>query len=188
MSDQIPPPPGPPPPPPGRPPGGWAPPPPPPFPAAGDAAGQPAKWWQRLVAILIDGLVISVPLTIFFVISGIGNFSATGGEVVADAGGLGVLISFLAPLAYSAVLEGGPRGQSVGKMALGIRVVDAQSGGPIGPGRAALRRLVYEALFYACVVPGLVNGLSPLWTARGQAWHDKVGGSVVVRVPRQVPR
>jgi len=75
----------------------------------------------------------------------------------------------------------GLTGQTLGKMALHIRVVDATTGAPIGVPRAMLRYLVYALLWIACVIPGLVNVLSPLWDPRNQAWHDKAARSVVVR-------
>jgi hypothetical protein len=35
---------------------------------------------------------------------------------------------------------------------------------------------------FACVLPLLLDYLSPLWDQRRQAWHDKVVRSVVVDV------
>ena len=61
---------------------------------------------------------------------------------------------------------------------------DAENGGAIGFGRAALRRFVYQVLFLPFGIPGLINALSPLWDRRRQAWHDKVANSVVVNSPR----
>ena len=180
MSDAPPPPPGwdqPPPPPP---PSGFEAYPPPPPPAAD--ADVYAPWWKRLVAAIIDGLLIGVPIGVLGALLGLV-------EVVRDSEGdflrytaepTLTLLSLLATLAYSAIMEGGEGGATVGKMALRIRVRDVTTGGAIGMGRALLRRFVYVALFYALVLPGLINGLSPLWDARKQAWHDKAANSVVV--------
>ena len=68
-------------------------------------------------------------------------------------------------------------------MAMKIQGRDAQTGVPIGPGRAALRRIVYLVLFYAFVLPGVVNALSPLWDRQRQGWHDKAARSVVLNAP-----
>jgi uncharacterized RDD family membrane protein YckC len=46
---------------------------------------------------------------------------------------------------YFTFLNGGP-GKTLGKMALGIRVVDAQTSESIGNGRGAVRELVRYAL------------------------------------------
>ena len=81
---------------------------------------------------------------------------------------------------YYAAMNGSRRGQTVGKMALGIAVRDARTGGPIGFWRALGRNLitvVFEALFS---IPYILDSLAPLWDARRQAWHDKVAHSVVV--------
>jgi uncharacterized RDD family membrane protein YckC len=87
--------------------------------------------------------------------------------------------------AYYAVLNGSEMGQTFGKRALGIQVRDATGeGGTIGVGRAALR-FVTVGLFRIVPFFGLftlLDGLWPLWDPRRQALHDKIAGSVVVRV------
>ena len=73
--------------------------------------------------------------------------------------------------------DGGRRGATAGKRIVGLRVVDAQTGGPIGFGRAAVRRVVY-------VLGGLILYFGWLWmftNSRRQTWHDKAAGSLVVR-------
>lgn len=70
--------------------------------------------------------------------------------------------------------------RSLGKAALGIRVVD-RDGAPLGVGTAALRSLLY-------VVSSILN-LGFLWSLFNPArrcWHDLAVGSLVVRdVPRE---
>jgi uncharacterized RDD family membrane protein YckC len=107
------------------------------------------------------------------------------GQKRASTGGLALYYLFVivGPLLYYALLNGSERGQTLGKMALRIQVRDAGTGGPIGFGRGLLRAFVYEALLVACLVPGVINGLSPLWDKRRQAWHDHVANSVVVDLP-----
>ncbi|HEY0398566.1 MAG TPA: RDD family protein, partial [Acidimicrobiia bacterium] len=63
-------------------------------------------------------------------------------------------------------------------------VRDAASGGPIGVERAALRYVVV-GMFRVIVFFGLftvLDGLWPLWDPKRQALHDKIAGSVVVRL------
>jgi uncharacterized RDD family membrane protein YckC len=156
-----------------------------PQPAVPVTAGMPAEWWRRVVAILLDGLILSVPYVLISNIFGI-NAAETDpvtGDPTLDFGTFGALslLSLVVTLLYSGWLEGNERGQSVGKMALRIQVRDVDTGGPIGFGRAVLRRFVYTVLWYLFGVPGLVNALSPLWDARNQAWHDKAARTVVVR-------
>ena len=63
-------------------------------------------------------------------------------------------------------------------MALGIRVIDFNTGGPIGYGRAFIRWLV--GLHLGCRV--LLGYLWMLWDKEKQCWHDKVANDVVVPV------
>ena len=80
------------------------------------------------------------------------------------------------------MLNGGPKGQTVGKMALRIQVRDIDTGGPIGYGRGLGRQLMIYVFALACGIGLLLDYLSPLWDKKRQAWHDKVVRSVVVDV------
>ncbi len=144
-----------------------------------------AEWWRRLLAIILDVLILIIPnaiITSLFGLTAIEIDSVTD-ELTIDFGALAAssLVTLIIFSVYSGILEGGRHGASVGKMALRIQVRDADTGGPIGFGRAAVRRLIYQALLDAFVIPGVINGLSPLWDRRRQAWHDKAVNSVVVR-------
>ena len=71
------------------------------------------------------------------------------------------------------------RGFTIGKYLAGTRVVDADTGAPIGALRALLRFLVLEALsscFLLLVVVVVLIGKDP----RRQGWHDKAARSVEV--------
>ena len=72
----------------------------------------------------------------------------------------------------------GRTGKTWGKQALGIRLVDANTGEPVGGGRAFGREIVAGTLSL------YVLGLGFLWAAwdkRKQTWHDKIITTVVVR-------
>ena len=90
------------------------------------------------------------------------------------------LVGVLAHAGYYTYFHGSSRGQTPGKMLLGIRVRAADFGGRLGYVPALGRYLVGAVLWW---VPfgGLLDGLWPLWDAKNQALHDKVAGSVVVR-------
>ncbi|GAA4594112.1 putative RDD family membrane protein YckC [Actinoplanes octamycinicus] len=82
------------------------------------------------------------------------------------------------------------RGQTLGKMLMGIKVVGLDSTQPIGFRRAFSRwaQLGMWTLFWWCLV-GLViqflDSLSATFDPRlRQAWHDKAASTVVVAVPR----
>lgn len=156
---------------------------------AADDLGRPlAAWWKRLLAILLDSVILFVPTAILFAVLGLVTVETNDltGEMTVDGGALGLttLIGLVVTLAYFGLLDGGARGQTVGKMALGIQVRDATSDGPIGVGRAVLRRFIYQVVWYVLVIPGLLNVLWPLWDRKRQAWHDMVANSVVVDASR----
>jgi len=141
-----------------------------------------ANQWRRVVAILLDAGVIAFvtnPWTIVALIH--------GEDLHADPS---YLIWQLVPwtslglvpwLIYAALLEGGERGASIGKRAMGIAVCDAETYGPIGPGRAAGRRLIFLLLFTFLMLPGFANVVAALRDARHQGWHDKAVKTLVIR-------
>jgi uncharacterized RDD family membrane protein YckC len=132
-------------------------------------SGPRAGFGRRLVAFIVDGLVLTVA---FLVLFGIG---------AAISEGLGVFMLFVAlagGLAYYIVFEGGPTGQTLGKRALAIRVVDQNTGGPIGYGRGAIRLVAR----YLSQLPCYLGYLWMLWDKEKQTWHDKLSTSVVVPV------
>lgn len=162
--------------------------------ASSTQAGAYAGWWQRVVAAIIDGLVVAVPSWILMAILSVGFLSAdeitfdpvTGQPEVSSSFFTGFLVSWLIILllgiAYRVVLEGGPRGQTLGKMAMRIKVQDAAGGGPIGYGRAFIRWIVATVLWIVLYIPGVIDVLFPLWDAKKQTIHDKAASTVVVQV------
>jgi uncharacterized RDD family membrane protein YckC len=81
---------------------------------------------------------------------------------------------------YYGIMNGSKRGQTLGKMAMGIAVRDARTGGPIGFWRGVGRFAISSLFDILLVVPYVIDNLSPLWANRRQTWHDKVVHSVVV--------
>ncbi len=100
----------------------------------------------------------------------------TGGHV----GGFFLFLPLVlfAGVLYKPLMEGA-RGQTLGKMALGIKVVRASDAGPIGYGPAFLRWLV-AAVLGAVPLGSLVDHLWPLWDEHVQTLHDKAAGTIVV--------
>jgi uncharacterized RDD family membrane protein YckC len=165
-----------------------------------------AEWWQRLLAILIDfalfvALTVAVDFTLLPVLSSSVTATNSGASLFFDASrsllaaALAGLVTSTVTLGYFGLLEGRGRGQSLGKRALGIAVVDAATGGLIGTMRAVLRRVILFPNLLLVLVPIvgsllgfvgcpyiLVAALSPLWDSRRQGFHDKAAKSVVVVV------
>jgi uncharacterized RDD family membrane protein YckC len=126
-------------------------------------SGPRAGFWRRFAAALIDGVLLGVVNVILRAILG-----TSGGS------GVGILLS----LAYYTYFEGGSKGQTPGKAALGIRVVDLSGGGSIGYGRAFIR---WIGRFVSAIV-FLLGYFWMLWDKERQTWHDKFANSVVVPV------
>jgi len=132
-------------------------------------------FWRRVAAYFIDGVVLSVPLMVLGAIAGTSGF-VTGANYNPSADVALNILSSIAGVAYYAVLEG-TRGQTLGKMAVGIKVVDGDTAGFIGIPRGVGR-------YFARILSGLALGLGylwMLWDPRKQTWHDKLVRSVVVR-------
>jgi uncharacterized RDD family membrane protein YckC len=92
------------------------------------------------------------------------------------AGWAGLAAGFLAAIVYFGSLEGGPRGQTIGKRALRIRVVDLEGGAQLGFRRACLRHLCRVVSSLPC----FLGYAWVLWSRERQTWHDLLSGAVVV--------
>jgi uncharacterized RDD family membrane protein YckC len=157
-----------------------------PAPAYGPAPAELSysPWWKRVVATLIDCAVIWIPLSI---LSGV-VFAAsstkdavTGETTLNNVGAIVVwLLSVVGSWTYYVLMEGGPGGATVGKLAMGIQVRTASTAEPIGYARAFGRRVMAVVFWVLLFLPGLLDLLWPLWDGRRQTWHDKVLGTVVV--------
>jgi uncharacterized RDD family membrane protein YckC len=132
-----------------------------------------AGFWVRVGATLIDTLLIlTVTLPILISIYGWKYFDSKGFV----AGPADFLISWVLPAA-AAIWFWTHKQASPGKMALSIRVLDAESGATLTTGQSVGRYLAY----FVSVIP---FGLGLFWVGfdkRKQGWHDKLAHSVVVR-------
>ncbi|MFC6407826.1 RDD family protein [Planobispora longispora] len=160
-----------------------------------------AEWWQRLVARIIDGLiVVAIPLTLLTnVLNSIlgPGYDVTTGELELGnlflAGFLAYLITGLIVFAYEFFMLK-QNGQTLGKMAMGIKVVPVGSSSLSGglPTDYAVKRvgvysgpLVLGGIPILSLVAGVFNLLNVLWLLWDkplqQALHDKVASTVVVK-------
>jgi uncharacterized RDD family membrane protein YckC len=119
-----------------------------------------AEFGARLVALVLDFFVVLIVERL----------------LVAVLGGVGFFVSVFGGLAYFTYFEGTTSGQTVGKRAMSIRVIDATTGGPLGPARALIR---YIGRFASALVLGL-GYFWALWDPDRQTWHDKIAGTYVV--------
>jgi len=151
-------------------------------------SGPRANFGQRLLALLLDFVILFVPLLIVFAL--LGAFEDLGDDsqvqVFSPAENiLYTLIGLALTWSYYTFLEGGPSGQTIGKKALSIRVISQDTGGPIGYGRALGRNAVRGLPGYLPVIGlfwVLLDNLWMLWDREKQTLHDKATKTLVVPV------
>jgi uncharacterized RDD family membrane protein YckC len=172
----------PPPPPPAYPPTAY--PPPAPWPAPADALGPApgvrfASHGARLVAYIVDGILVSVLVTIVAVLLsfGVAAFAVAGADALAVLGVVLVIVAvFAVSLGYFPWfwVKGGA---TPGMRIFNLRVVRDRDGGPIGWGEALLR-------LFGFWVSSLVFYLGFIWILvdkRRRGWHDLIAGTVMVQ-------
>lgn len=148
-----------------------------------------AGWGQRAIATIIDNVIVGGVAAILLAVFGVGFANTDSG------GGIGALIvaAILSALAFAVVallyaplLMARTNGQTLGRMAAGIRVVRT-NGQPTDFWWSALREVVVKGLvvgFLSSVTGGLaylVDVLWPLPDRENRALHDFVVDSRVVR-------
>jgi len=158
-----------------------APPPPPVWDArpAGQATGY-GGFWIRVVAYLLDAILLNIAFGIVASIIGVSMIPADPTkmdpvDLVSRTGpfqGIALVGTWL----YFALMESSPRGATVGKMVLGLRVVDEQ-GNRISFLRATGR---FFAKFISTLIL-LIGYLMVAFTERKRALHDIIAGTLVVK-------
>jgi uncharacterized RDD family membrane protein YckC len=177
----------------------WA----PPRPEAQAPPDEPyAHWWRRVVATLIDSLLV-IP---FWVVGVIGTTmfidgttiytDGTGGlRSIVDVdtttstwvGGGTAVAAYIGLIVFSIwnqLVRQGRRGASIGKACLYLMVVDEEAGRPIGTPRTFVRAIAH-------LLDGLVFYLGYLWPLfdrRRQTFADKLMQTVVLYLPPLQPR
>ena len=138
-------------------------------------------FWIRFVAVIIDAVVLSLVVWPFSGMLAL-IIGVAGSRVDMPGGGihlvrgivLGALFTFAGWL-YEAGMESSSKQATLGKMALGLTVTDLE-GRRISFARATGRRfskILSGILFIGYIMAGL--------TARKQALHDMIAGTLVVR-------
>lgn len=133
---------------------------------------------RRLLAGLIDGLfMIFLNFALVVVIGFLSMlFASANPNDPVPFSRLAAITGIILSLLYF-VASWMRSGQTIGKMVLGLKVVDGD-GGKLGLGRALLRYAGY-------IVSSLIASLGFLWIAydgKHQGWHDRMAGSYVVDV------
>ena len=152
-----------------------------------------ASFGARLGALLLDGVIVAIPAVVLYGLAALvigstcdSTYHQFTGRERLDCGGSAAPIAAVIVVGIAAyvlltyfyfirpIARGG---QTIGMKAVNIRVVDADTGGPIGTGRSVGRYLMQSFISGAICYLGY---LWMLWDDRSQTWHDKVANSVVV--------
>jgi len=120
-----------------------------------------AGFWRRLVAYIIDGIILGAITGVLMAIFG----AQQAASWLSSAIGIIYIIGFWTW-----------RGQTLGKMVMGVKIVKTD-GSPIGIGRAILRYIGY--LISAVII--LIGYLMIAWDSKKQGLHDKIAGTYVVK-------
>jgi uncharacterized RDD family membrane protein YckC len=134
---------------------------------------------MRLVAFILDSLIIGIPLSILgFIVSKI------AGNLALD---LFDLVEIVAVAAYFVYFWSQPAqdlggitvgaGQTPAMSLLKLRVVSVD-GSPLDVGKAIVRYLMFIPSTCAC----FLGFLWAAWDPQHQGWHDKVAGTYVVSI------
>jgi uncharacterized RDD family membrane protein YckC len=147
----------------------------------------------RFAAYLIDSFIIGLPMGILLfvlAITGVVASPASPSAAPPPPGGTSYGAFYLNPpalflfwLFVLIVAAGyyayfwGTSGSTLGMRLFRLRVADANTGRPIGIGRAIVR-------YVGFIVAGLPCWIGLLWAAfdsRAQGWHDKIASTVVLQ-------
>ena len=142
-----------------------------------------AGFWVRLVAFIIDRIILTVFSFVFglgigvlfgigIVLSGVDESWAF--DVIMDI--ISVIFAIVVSWIYFAVMESSSKQATLGKMLLGIKVTDMDNK-RITFGRASIR-------FFGKFLSGLLLGIGFLmigFTEKKQGLHDKLAGCLVVK-------
>jgi uncharacterized RDD family membrane protein YckC len=138
-----------------------------------------AGWGRRVAALLLDALVYVIAFIPTIVWSATTADPATD-EISDAAAGVLVAQGFFLPFLYTWIMHG-VWGQTLGKMALGIAVRRGEDAARIGFARA-LGRSASVLVLGIITIPLLLSYLWPLWDGRNQTIHDKMAGTIVVKL------
>ncbi|MCS7180331.1 MAG: RDD family protein [bacterium] len=92
-----------------------------------------------------------------------------------------LFIIFFIFLIFYEIFLVGKFGATLGKMIMGIKIVD-ENGNKISYGTAFIREILIKVVFYFLIffIAGL-GYLWALWDKKKQTWHDKIAKTIVIK-------
>lgn len=147
-------------------------------PYAGYVQNAYASWGARVVARLIDSIVVGlIPYIILFAVDGPSTTINADGTVSSNVGGYYAGSFFVSVLVLVGIgVMKGTMGQSLGQKAVNIRGVREADGQQLQVGPAIVREVAHVLDGFCCV-----GYLWPLWDAKKQTFADKIMNTVVVK-------
>ncbi len=151
------------------------PPPPPVWDARPAGAGQAAYggFWIRLVAYIIDAILLSVAFSVVAAIVGVSIWNPN----LEDYDPTLNVVSFVIGWLYFTVLESSERGATVGKMAMGLRVVTSDG--------QRLSFLNATGRYFAKIISAIILFIGFImigFTDKKRGLHDMIAGTLVIKV------
>jgi uncharacterized RDD family membrane protein YckC len=126
-------------------------------------------FWIRLVAAIIDGILLGI-------VGGIvGAFLGSGTSAQGISSLLGVVIGWL----YDAYMTSSERQATLGKMALGLKVTNAE-GNRLSFGKATGRHFAK----YLSAIILMIGYIMAAFDSQKRALHDRIVGTLVVKANR----
>ena len=123
-------------------------------------------FWIRVLACIIDSLIVSIGMIALGAVAALANFPKVG-----------AVASFAFGLLYWPVMHASERQATYGKALLGLQVGDAD-----GERISFLRALGRELAKIVSALPLMIGFLFAAFTERKQALHDYIAATTVVRV------
>jgi uncharacterized RDD family membrane protein YckC len=140
-------------------------------------------FWVRVIAAIVDAIIVQVVVVpISFIVgmvvgvAGVATHS-TGSGIQLISSGLGGLIGLVGDWLYGAMMESSVRQATLGKMIFGMKVTDLQ-GRRISFGRATGRHFAKILSALTLCIGFIMAG----FTEKKQALHDMIAGTLV-RLP-----
>ena len=126
----------------------------------------PAGFIKRLIAYIIDSLIIGIPagLIVVFLGNAVGDAAGALINLIAGIYAVGYYLYFWSTT-----------GQTPGKSVMGIKIVNYE-GEPLTIGKAILRLIGY----WIGTIIAYLGFIWIIFDSNKQGWHDKLAGSYVV--------
>ncbi len=139
---------------------------------------------SRFVALIIDGLIVGIPVSIILIVLGVGAASslsnaASSMNIAAIMAGYSsmIIVIYGVQILYYSYFESSANQASLGKRAMGIKVISL-NGERISFANA-LGRSAFKVLISAPICA--IGYIVALFTEKRQALHDMVASTLVVK-------